>query len=217
MNTGLRARQLRYDRNSRTLFQGLMLELKPGQGLLICGPNGSGKTSLLRVLAGLISPSEGCVQWQGQNLAQSRLTYHQALHFLGHLSGVKNKLTVKENLRYSQNLVDQPLRETQLESALRTLRLLPQQDHLAQHLSAGQKRRLALARLLVFPKPLWILDEPFTHLDPDCQAWFVEALEAHLQKQGMVILASHQPLRLKQEERLRLLTLPLGAESENHV
>lgn len=210
MNTGLRTIQLSYARNGHVLFQDLELELKPGQGLLVCGANGAGKTSLLRVLAGLISPTEGSLTWKGKDLSQARLAYHQDLHFLGHQAGVKNKLTVRENLCYSQDLADHSGDEKELATLLQTVQLRPQQDYLAQQLSAGQKRRLALARLLASPKPLWILDEPFTNLDQNCQQWFCERLENHLQNQGMVILASHQPLHLKTTGLFQTLSLPLG-------
>jgi heme exporter protein A len=213
MNTGLGITQLTYLRDSRVLFQDLSFEVKPGQGLLIVGPNGAGKTSLLRILAGLLSPTEGQLTWQGQELSQARLSYNQALHFLGHQSGVKNKLTVKENLRYSQELADQTRNEEKLLACLQTLELYTEQDQLAHYLSAGQKRRLALARLLCSPKPLWILDEPFTNLDQTCQQWLCDSLETHLQKKGLVILATHQPLKLKNAALFQTLALPFHTEN----
>lgn len=217
MTMGLRTLDLAYARNDRTLFQGLSLQVDSGQGLLIQGPNGSGKTSLLRVLTGLILPCEGQVLWNNQELQQDRLGYHEVLHFLGHLSGVKQRLTLRENLRYSQNLADQPRDEACLEQALLSVGLLPLQNQLAQHLSAGQKRRLALARLLAFPKKLWILDEPFTNLDSAGQAWLIAQMEAHLKNQGVIILASHQAVHFCEGD-WKTLKLPLGGNSEaRHV
>lgn len=214
MHTGLRTLHLGYVRNEQHLFQGLALRLEPGQGLLICGPNGAGKTTLLRVLAGLIPPTAGSVLWQGKCLEEERLAYHQSLHYLGHLSGVKNKLSVKENLRYSETLLDQRLDEARQEAILQALQLQAPEDRLACQLSAGQKRRLALARLLAFSRPLWILDEPFTNLDVACQQWFSEQIEVHLQNGGMVILASHQAPVFKRQEGLRVLTLPRDSGNE---
>lgn len=209
MKIGLRTSHLSYARSQQTLFHNLSFELHPGQGLFIHGPNGSGKTSLLRVLAGLMQPSEGNIYWGNQALQEVKPAYHDALHFLGHLSSVKGRLTIKENLRYSQSLADHPHSEEKLEEALQKVDLLSQQNQFAQQLSAGQKRRLALARLLAFPKPLWILDEPFTNLDEACQRWFCNALEEQLQKGGLVILASHQPLPLKIKPDFQTLGLPL--------
>ncbi len=212
MDTGLSALQLTYSRNEKILFRELSLAVKPGQGLLVYGPNGSGKTSLLRLLAGLISPTEGSVLWNQRDLQDNRLDYHQALHFLGHGSGVKSKLSLLENLGYSQTLNHQNADEETWERVLSSLALWPLRNQLAQQLSAGQKRRLALARLLAFPKPLWILDEPFTNLDAAAHAWLLEALEKHLKNQGLFILASHQAVCL-QSVQLKTVSLPCSAEA----
>lgn len=189
------------------LFRRLSVDVKPGQGLLIQGPNGSGKTSLLRLLGGLITPCEGQVLWKDRDLREDRLEYHQALHFLGHLSGIKHKLTVRENLRYSQTLADQPRDEEALEEALLEVGLLSLQHQFAQHLSAGQKRRLALARLILSPKKLWILDEPFTNLDAKGQTWLIQQVEKQLKNQGLVVLASHQAIHFG-EGTWKTLILP---------
>ncbi len=211
MNTGLCALQLSYARKGSALFQNVDLKLRPGEGLVIEGANGSGKTSLLRVLAGFIPPTAGRVQWQGLELGKAGALYSEALHYLGHLPGIKGKLTVKENLGYNQYLLGRSLSEEKLEMILQTLHLSSSKDSLAEKLSAGQKKRLALARLLAFPKPLWILDEPFTNLDQAGQHWFHEQLEKHLAGQGLVILASHQAIHFRLKNRIQRLCLPCGA------
>lgn len=207
MNLGLRTTSLSYARNNQVLFSRLELALNPGQALFIYGPNGSGKTSLLKVLAGLIVPTEGGIQWKGQSIGKALSCYHQELHFLGHQTGLKNNLSVMENLAYSQSLAGQSLDWNEREAALDKVQLLGREAVLARHLSAGQKRRLALARLLATPKPLWILDEPFTNLDQEGQQAFHALLEAHLQNQGMLILASHQVLSLANQSSMQKIYL----------
>jgi len=212
MNIELKTSQLSYSRHNQVIFQDLELVLTPGQGLWVSGPNGSGKTSLLRVLAGLLSATTGKLWWKGQALSENRLAYHQDLHFLGHLPGIKNKLSLAENLKFSQDLAGSTAPPEPIETALDQLSLLKYKDKLAEQLSAGQKRRLALARLWVSPKPLWILDEPFTNLDTEAQQWICQSIEQHLQNQGLVILASHQNFPIQDQTRFRCLALPLQEE-----
>jgi heme exporter protein A len=209
IKAGLRTTRLSFARhNQEALFSNLELSLNPGQGLLVYGPNGSGKTSLLRVLAGLLGATEGNISWDGLTLEHSRCAYRQNLHFLGHAHGIKNGLSVKENLAYSHSLATlQPLDPQQLTETLQQVQLSAFSHWPAQQLSAGQKRRLALARLLIAPKPLWILDEPFTNLDQHCQHWFGEQLENHLQQQGIAIIAAHHALPLQKKELFQTLYL----------
>lgn len=208
MTPGLRIAQLSYTRNRQVLFDGLDLALNPGEGLLIYGPNGSGKTSLLRVLAGLIQPTQGNIYWNNHCINQYPVLYHEALHYLGHSSGIKKHLTVQENIAYNQSLNNQE-NYPQLEVALAAVQLDKLATKLAQQLSEGQKRRLALARLFAITKPLWILDEPFANLDAEGQFWFHKKLEDHLAYGGISIITSHQPLQVK---HLKILSLTGAAD-----
>lgn len=196
MTTALRLSNLAYSRNQQVLFEALSLELEAGQGLIISGANGSGKTSLLRILAGLVPAAEGQIDKPAE------------LHYLGHQPGLKSYLSVEENLVYSHRLASlEVLKSEQVNKALTRSGLLPFRKKQAAQLSAGQKRRLALSRLLVSDKSLWLLDEPFTNLDQEGQLWLLTLIEEQLAKKGMVIFTSHQPLAEHQAKAFKTLHL----------
>ncbi len=199
-------------RGERLLFQGLNLSLSPGQILQIEGPNGSGKTSLLRILAGLMLPWEGEVRFASQSIYKARNEYLQQMSWLGHHSGIKADLSPRENLRFTQQLRGQEDAAT-LDRALRTVGLTNHAEQPCRQLSAGQNRRVALARLILIPTPLWILDEPFTALDRYAIAELEERLVAHAAEGGMIVLTTHQPLRAVQ----MLQRLDLAAFAEHSV
>ena len=184
----LSARGLRFARNDETIFGPLDLEVGRGEALLVHGGNGSGKTTLLRVLAGLLANAEGELAVAGQPAAQERIARHVAL--LGHLLGHKGELTALENLRFATGLaglreVADPLQ------ALEAVGLGGFEDAPARTLSAGQKKRLALARLLLVPAPLWLLDEPYANLDLAGIALVNRLVEAHLAAGGAALITSH--------------------------
>jgi len=195
MDTGyaLEAKDVSCIRHQRLLFEQLSFQLPAGEGLIIEGPNGSGKSSLLRLLAGLATPASGKICWHGQPIQEKCLAYWEVLHYVGHLNGIKLGLTVKENLQLAACLAGQSDSFHQQE-VLSLLQLHSHQQTLAHHLSAGQKRRLALAKLFLFPKTVWILDEPLTALDTPTQVIFFERLTAHLQQGGISILSSHHAI-----------------------
>ncbi|VVC76934.1 Cytochrome c biogenesis ATP-binding export protein CcmA [Aquicella siphonis] len=192
----LQVRNLCCIRQQRPLFANLCFQVQAGEALLIEGPNGSGKSSLLRLLTGLATPSSGEILWQGGDIQHAREEYWKHIHYIGHANGIKLGLTVIENLQLAQSLSLEPASATP-EDVLHSWNLQACQAMPAKNLSAGQKRRLALARLLMLPKPLWILDEPVTALDADTQVLFLSHLEAHLQKRGMAIISSHHLLPLQ--------------------
>ena len=180
------------NRDDRLLFSGLSFRLGAGQVLLLEGDNGSGKTSLLRILCGFREAEEGEINWCGEALADS--SYYADMAYVGHADGAKKELSVLENLRFALAL-GSPGRYD-IDQALATVELSGFDDNIVQTLSAGQKRRLSLARLLITHAVLWILDEPFTSLDRQGIALTESLITAHVQQGGMVILTSHHDLTL---------------------
>ena len=186
----LEARGLTCWRGSRLLFENLHFSLTPGEMLEIHGPNGSGKTTLLRVLCNLTHPESGEVRWQGRALTGQRETFLAALRYVGHQDGVKSALTVRENLEVAARLAG----AGEVEPALRRIGLETVADQPVRALSAGQRRRAALARLLLHEVPLWVLDEPFTALDEEGAVLMQELLAQQVEKEGAVLLSTHRPL-----------------------
>lgn len=177
-------------RDDRQLISGLCFGLRSGQVLLLEGSNGSGKTTLLRVLCGFREADSGHIRWCGQAIEDS--SYFSDMAYVGHADGTKRELTVLENLRFALAL-NRPGTYS-IEQALRKVQLEGYEDNLVQTLSAGQKRRLSLARLLVINTILWILDEPFTSLDKQGIVLIESLIDAHSKNGGMVLLTSHHDL-----------------------
>lgn len=192
----LRAAELAAIRGDRKLFSGLSFTLETGELLHVDGPNGSGKTTLLRILCGLGTPSEGTVYWCGAPIRALGDAYRAELVYLGHHSGVKDELNALENLRISSRLAGQEVSEAEALAALAHIGLLGLEDLPARVLSQGQKRRVALARLLLTRARLWILDEPFTALDAAAIGLLRTAVVDHLGRGGLVVLTTHQRVEL---------------------
>jgi len=194
----LAAERLECTRGDRTLFRGLSFSLPPARLLHLAGANGTGKTSLLRILCGLLSPTHGQVRWQDQPITAIRDDYAAQLLYIGHANGVKDELTALENLEIGAALAG---RRCTREAALGALEELGvgRCAHLpARSLSQGQRRRVALARLALGAgdekgPPLWILDEPFAALDLAAVAYLEGLIASHVTAGGMVVLTTHQP------------------------
>jgi len=197
----LHAENLACLRGDLLLFEALDLQVEAGQLLQIEGPNGSGKTSLLRMLAGLSLAEEGEVCWNDIPVRRQRADYALALHYIGHQAGLKTSLTVTENLRFAVDFMG----GTNISPALESMNMTDHADQHAYTLSAGQQRRSALARLLLRPAPLWILDEPFTALDHAGVELVTDLIKSHLDRGGLVIMTSHQPVAVPQRRRLQLV------------
>lgn len=191
-------------REERILFESLDLEVKAGDIVQIEGPNGVGKTSLLRILAGLSMPYDGDVHFQGTSISSVRDDFHQNLLYLGHLPGVKGEMTAQENLEF--NLSMHGLNPEYAEATLQEVNLLGFEDALASHLSAGQHRRIALAKLWQSNAPIWILDEPFTAIDKLGVKKLEQLFIDHAKHGGCVILTTHQDLAIP-ETLLKKVTL----------
>ena len=192
----LAARGLACQRGARVLFSALSFTLGPGWAAVVEGANGSGKTSLLRILCGLRPPEAGQVLWEGRDAARQRRHFHSQLAYVGHQEGVKADLTVQENLAAAVALAGQ--HPEGLAEALARVGLGDHLDVLGGALSAGQRRRVALARLLVGGPALWVLDEPFTALDTGGRELVTGLLEEHLAGGGLAVVASHHPLGLSE-------------------
>lgn len=191
----LEASDLTCVRGDRRLFHRLSLALDAGQALQVEGENGAGKTSLLRILTGLGLPALGEVRWDGVAIARQRETFGQALLYLGHLAGLKDELTPEENLLTDARLGSWPgVNRSRVLDALERMGLRRVAALPARVLSAGQRRRTALTRLLLSPATLWVLDEPFNALDGAAVDHLMQAFTTHTARGGMVVFTSHQPL-----------------------
>ena len=208
MNDGLELRDLGCVRGRRRLFQGLNAVLAPGQLLRVTGANGAGKTSLLRMLCGLLPPTQGQVLWQGRSVQREREALLPQLVYLGHAAALKDELSALENLQAAARLAGLSPDEAAARQALADAGLRGREQVPARILSQGQRRRAALARLPLSRARLWVLDEPFNALDTAAVAWLQGLIEAQLQRRGMVVLTSHQPVGLS--DGLPQQTLALG-------
>jgi heme exporter protein A len=192
------------ERDERVLFSSLNFSVSAGTVLQIEGPNGSGKTTLLRILAGLSSNYEGEIYFKGQSIKAQAYEYRKALCSLGHAPGVKAMLSPRENLRWALSL-STTVSADDIDEALCAVGLWGFEDVPAYSLSAGQHRRVALARLYLSQAPIWILDEPFTAIDKAGVAELEQLLTAHAKRGGAVILTTHHHLNL--EAGLEVLSL----------
>jgi len=181
------------ERDWRLLFERLDLQIVKGEMLQIAGPNGSGKTSLLRLLSGLMQPTAGEVLLQGKTLESQRGELARNLLWIGHAAGIKGLLSAEENLTWLCAL-HQPASRDAIWQALDAVGLRGFEDVPCHTLSAGQQRRVGLARLYLLPPPLWILDEPFTALDKGGVAQLERHLATHCEQGGMVVLTTHHSL-----------------------
>jgi heme exporter protein A len=191
----LSGRGLRCVRGGREVFSGLDFELSSGQALAVTGPNGSGKTSLLRLIAGLLALSAGSIDLEGGDV---ELTLPEQAHYLGHRDALKPSLSVSENLSFWRDFLGGE--KTDAAASLAAVGL----DHTAQLpaavLSAGQRRRLSIARLLAVQRPIWLLDEPTSALDAAGQTMFAALMRQHLGGGGLIVAATHAPLEVPASE-----------------
>ena len=195
----LEARDLACLRGERVIFAGLSFVLDRGEALLLVGANGAGKSSLLRLLAGLLVPAEGQLLWDGEDALADRAGHAGRLRYLSHQDALKPALTARENLSFFARLWG-----GDADAALAALGLAPLAELPARVLSSGQKRRLALARLALAPAPLWLLDEPTVGLDAASVDRLGALLARHRAAGGMVLAATHLPLPMPGAGELRL-------------
>ncbi|MDA0675809.1 MAG: heme ABC exporter ATP-binding protein CcmA [Proteobacteria bacterium] len=196
-------------RGERRVFEGVSFRVRAGGALLLTGPNGSGKSSLLRLMAGLLKPAEGSLGWNGAPIADDWRAHGLRVHYVGHHDALKPILTTQENLAFwtalaiGQNPASRAV-EDRVAAALEGLGVLHLRHLPARLLSAGQQRRVALARTLAWFAPLWLLDEPTTALDREGVALVIGAIERHRGAGGIVVLSTHADLDLAGAEGLEL-------------
>ena len=196
------AENLVLERGGRNVVDGLSLRLEGGAALVLTGPNGSGKSTLLRALAGYLRPRSGSVRIIGTGEDRE---VGEVCHFVGHHDGIKTHLTAAENLAFWAAYLGGPADlSARVEAALQRFALEALADIPAGYLSAGQKRRLALARLVAAERPLWLLDEPTVSLDTSSIDVLIAAINGHLATGGMAVIATHAPLALAPMQQIRL-------------
>jgi len=196
----LSVKKLAVEKQDRWLFRDISFDLQPKEVLHLEGENGSGKTTLLRVLCGLTVADQGEVFWDDISIQKQPYDYHLQLSYVGHSDGIKQDLTVLENLRVAMVLSRSIYKVSDkqiLSEILKNIGLQNKEDILAFHLSAGQRRRLAFARCLLNDSALWILDEPLTALDTNGIAFIEQAIQSHIERGGLAVVTSHQALNIK--------------------
>ena len=191
-------------RGERSLFKNVNFSLEAGELLQVNGPNGSGKTSLLRMLCGLARPAQGEICWLGKNIRSLDEDYYNSITYIGHLNGVKDNLNAIENLSISSALAGMEIDENKAYNILQQMGLGGREILPVKVLSQGQRRRVTLARLLVSRAVLWILDEPLVALDTSAVLLVKSILEQHLEKGGMVVMTTHQDINITAIETKRL-------------
>lgn len=199
----LDAKNLNCVRGGRELFSGLSFSIQSGDALVVEGANGSGKTSLLRMLCGFNLPNEGIISWCGEAIDKHE-KYQQQISYVGHTSGIKLDLSVSENLSFAQKLVGSERSEAEIKEIIRSVGLFKQRNVLTYKLSAGQKRRVALARLQLEERPIWILDEPLTALDKEFVSNFEIVLREHLGNGGLLVVTTHRELNIPEHNIKRI-------------
>jgi heme exporter protein A len=197
----LSASELVCIRGGRTVFRSLSFALGAGVALVVTGPNGAGKSSLLRLVAGLVHPAQGRLALDG---GDPELTIGEQAHYLGHQDALKPSLSVRENLTFWAAFLGGTGARFKVDAALADVGLEQLAALPALYLSAGQRRRLSLARLIAVPRPIWLLDEPTSALDAAAQGRLADLMRAHLAGGGLILAATHGPLGLEGTQELKL-------------
>jgi len=200
----LTATELECVRGNRTVFQKLTFSVVPGECLQLTGPNGSGKTSLIRILCGLMEPSRGTVSWKGLDIRHVAEDYRTCITYLGHKPGIKEELTPLENLQITCGLNGREISRSRAICALEYMGLTDRESGLSRFLSEGQRRRIALARLVFNTSEIWLLDEVMTALDRNGMESVQALIDGHLSRGGLAIVATHQDLGLSQGQLQRI-------------
>jgi heme exporter protein A len=201
--SGLSVRGIEFWRGDRRVLADVSLELAATECLHLLGANGTGKTTLLRVVTGLLSPEQGEVTWGGRDTCSDRDGWRASFSYLGHSDGLKAELKSRENLAF-ETALRRRLRDGEVDAALEQVGLAAARDLPAGVLSAGQRRRLAMARVMLAAVPLWILDEPYTNLDADGSTLIAGVIGRHLDAGGAAIIAAHQALAIPGHSARRL-------------
>jgi len=199
--TSIKVRELAVSRGGFVIFEGISFDARPGEVILLRGPNGAGKSTCLAALYGALPPSEGMIDIE---LNDKERSTRELIHVIGHVPGVKTTLTVRENLQFWADLFNG---RGDVNTAIRAAGLHPIADSDASILSAGQTRRLALARLLVANRPIWILDEPTSALDKQGEAWVGNLIAEHAAKGGITIAATHLDIPNVPAEKIKTVMI----------
>lgn len=193
----LEAINLKCLRGDRCLFEHVAFRIEAGGCLIVQGENGSGKTSLLRMIVGLTPADDGALHWQGRSIRSLSDEYRKQLLYCGHHHGLKEELSAMENLMFSTAVSGEPVSASAAQDALRQVGLLGRERQPVRTLSQGQKRRVSLSRLLLQKRPLWVLDEPLAALDTQAASWLEKTIGRHLDSGGIAVVTTHQDTKLK--------------------
>ncbi|MDM0076205.1 cytochrome c biogenesis heme-transporting ATPase CcmA [Variovorax sp. J2P1-59] len=194
LHDGLCVRELACARGGRRVFAGVSFDAAPGDVIQIRGSNGSGKSSLLRLLCGLLQPTGGHVHWRSRRVGTRDAAFASEVAYMGHAGGMSGELTVFENLRFSLHVAGATSSDAACRDVLRKLRLADRENERMRHLSQGQQRRLSLARVLLSQRPLWLLDEPCAGLDAEGEESFDACLAEHVRSGGMAVVTTHRDI-----------------------